>query len=145
MFSVNEEVDDYGAVFIWTQEDGPVATLADGTVIYLSTSQHVPSVDGYVRTNLNDSTQTSHLEDLSLPMICQPCDQPPGLTTPGRTAVTPLPTMAMKPNGCLDCYSRSESVRKPQQRLSQLALSLAAQERGTVQHQLFCSKRMCPP
>ena len=45
VLSVNEEVDDYGAVFIWTQEDGPVATLADGTVIYLSTSQHVPSVD----------------------------------------------------------------------------------------------------
>ena len=34
ILSVNEEVDDHGAIFIWTQWDGPVARLADGIVAY---------------------------------------------------------------------------------------------------------------
>ena len=46
ILSVNEEVDDHGAAFIWTHEDGPVTTLAYGTVVYLSTSHMVPAVDG---------------------------------------------------------------------------------------------------
>ena len=131
--SVNEEVDDHGSVFIWTAEDGPVTTLADGTVVYLSTSQIVPIVDGYVRTNPNERTETSQLEDFSLPMTCQPCDQPPGLCSPGSSPVTALPQMAMEPNGCLNCDSWSERIRRPkQQRLSQTALSTAAKERRTL-------------
>ena len=70
LFPVNEEVVDYGAVFSWAEKDGPVAALAGGTVVYLSTSQHVPTVDGHTRSDANGMAETHQVEYQSLPMMC---------------------------------------------------------------------------
>ena len=66
VISVNEEIDDYGAVFIWTKEGGPIATLAGGTVVYLSTPHAVPMADGYVEAEISQGAETPTIDDYAL-------------------------------------------------------------------------------
>ena len=136
--SVNEEVDDYGAVFIWTKEGGPIATLADGTVVYLSSSHSVPMVDGYVEAEISQGAETPTIDDYALPMQCQPCEQPPGLDSKSSiNGAATLPKMAANPNGCADCESWSDRVRKlKQQKLSPSTVSLVAR-----QQRQWCQER----
>jgi len=109
--SANEELD-RGNIFIWTKEDGPIMTLADGTVVYLSTSLTCPTVDGYVQADVSKRAETHTVEDYSMPLTCQPCDQPPGLAPPGSTIDAPKPLLAMKPTCCPDRHTWSVRGRQ---------------------------------
>lgn len=128
--SEREEIDDHGAVFIWTKGGGPAATLADGTVVYMSTSHSVPMIDGYVEAEICQDAGMPELDDCALPMQCQPCEQPPGLPPPGSiVGAAPLPTMATDRNGCGECVSWSDRIRAlKQNKLSPSTASLAAKQ-----------------
>jgi hypothetical protein len=67
LLSVNEEVEDHGAVFLWDRKDGARATLADGTTVYMPTSRtNVPELDGHVTADANQWTETPELEELQI-------------------------------------------------------------------------------
>ena len=101
--------------------------------MYLSTSQSVTIVGGYVRVDFSQGTGTPTVDDCAVPVLCQPCDQPSALDSHGSTRGAALPTMAMDPNGCLDCVSWSGRVKRlRQQQLIRSELSLAAQKRRPV-------------
>ena len=48
--SVQQDVKDYGVSFSYTRNDGPSATMPDGTVVYLDASRYVPTLNGHCKT-----------------------------------------------------------------------------------------------
>ena len=130
LLSVNDEVEDHGAVFLWDRKDGARATLADGTTVYLPTSRtNVPELDGYVTADANQWTETPELDGAAnLSLQCQPCEQPL-LPPPGLNVEAAMARKATH-NNCLQCVSQSKYVqRRQQEKLSQSTLSLVAAKR----------------